>query len=80
MDITEKDLQEQYYKTINGAIRTPIFTYDEFDQATGTYKNIVIIKTADEAYQESLNPVIPQPTLEERLASAEKMLTMLMGV
>lgn len=77
MDITEKDLKEQYYKTIDGEVRTPVFTYSEFSKETGAYKNLVIIKTADEAYLEWLNNKnnlsIPTLTLEERIAMLENL-------
>jgi len=39
-----------------------------------------ITKTAEEKYNEMSNSQTPEPTLEERLASAEEMLSMIMGV
>lgn len=69
--VTEKEYQ-QMFKEFNGMTFTPRANLFEEEVEINEVKEKVfkyeIIRTADEVYQEYLNPPTPQPTTEESLS------------
>lgn len=68
MDINREDLKKQYFKTIKNIEYQPAFTFESFEN--GEYKNLVITKSAEEVYRDSLKPIVQQPT-EQQILNAK---------
>lgn len=66
--MTQEELKRLYLETEHGTF-TPMYTYDEYDQETSRYTNLIIQKSSQEVYDEWLankdNPLTPTPDKTE---------------
>lgn len=66
--ITYKELEEYFLKTEEHGLFCPIYEYETYDSKTETFKNVVILKTAQEVYDhwlsESEEPQVEVSDLE----------------
>lgn len=64
-------------KHTNDGVFPPVYEYESYNQETGVYTGLVIIKTAEEVYAEYLAnknkqiDICPKPTEEERITQLE---------
>lgn len=54
MDLTLEELKKYIIKE-NDIEYQPLFTYESFDKETKTYRNVTILKTAEQIKEEYMN-------------------------